>query len=170
MLKHNKPAMPNVGGKVFLLNEKILADGIRLSRKSRRKRIILPVHRTQQAKVNRMINFMQPGTYVRPHKHPESHASETVVVLSGSIRFLIFDEIGFIEDDILLTSDPGKSVVDIEPDVWHSFIVIQEDSVIYEAKKGPYNPQKDKEFAGWSPEEYTEEAISWVAALEKSND
>jgi cupin fold WbuC family metalloprotein len=170
MAKTNKPAFPNVSGKVFHSNNTIIEKGIASSRKSRRKRILLPLHRSQDDRVQRLINFLQPGTYIRPHRHPGKYNVESIVVMRGSVQFIIFDDVGFIENHFTLRACTDESVIDIEPGVWHSFIVLQKDTVIFEVKKGPYNGLTDKEFAPWSPDEFTEEASKWVDTMEKMNE
>lgn len=170
MVQSNKLAFHNISGDVFNLNQTAVEKGIAESRKSRRKRILLPLHRTQEAKVQRLVNFLQPGTYIRPHKHPGEHEIESIVVIKGAIQFIIFDDVGFIENCFNLRSGTPEAIIDIEPGVWHSFIVMEMDTVIFEVKKGPYNPRTDKIFAEWSPEEYTEESAIWVQSMEKMND
>ena len=44
-------------------------------------------------------------------------------------------------------------------------IVHEPDTVIFEVKKGPYNPETDKEFASWSPEEDSPEVTDFLARL-----
>jgi hypothetical protein len=39
------------------------------------------------------------------------------------------------------------------------------DTVIFEIKKGPYNPETDKEFASWSPEEDSADVKKFLARL-----
>ncbi|MCA1802426.1 MAG: WbuC family cupin fold metalloprotein [Rhodothermaceae bacterium] len=170
MAKTSKLAFPNVSGKVFHSSNINIGKGIASSRKSRRRRILLPLHRSQEDKVQRLINFLQPGTYIRPHKHPGKHDVESIIVMRGSIQFIIFDDIGFIENHFTLQAGTDESLIDIEPGVWHSFIVLEKDTVIFEVKKGPYNSLTDKEFAFWSPVEYTDEASKWVESMEKMNE
>jgi cupin fold WbuC family metalloprotein len=170
MANPNKHAFPNVSGKVFNSDKKILGMGIASSRKSRRKRILIPLHRTQDDSVQRLINFVQPGTYIRPHKHPGKHHVESMLVMQGAVQFIIFDDVGFIENYFTLRASTNESLIDIEPEVWHSFIVLERDTVIFEVKKGPYNAQTDKEFAQWAPEEHTVEAAKWVESMEKMNE
>ncbi|MFU8860664.1 MAG: WbuC family cupin fold metalloprotein [Cyclonatronaceae bacterium] len=170
MEQNNKLAFPNISGDVFYLNKHTIEQGITESIKSRRKRILLPLHRTQEANVQRLINFLQPGTYIRPHKHPGEQEIESLVIIKGAIQFIIFDDVGFVENFFILRSGTPESIIDIEPGVWHSFIVLEKDTIIYEAKNGPYNPATDKVFAEWSPEEYTSEATVWVQTMEKMND
>jgi cupin fold WbuC family metalloprotein len=160
-------AFPNHTGPLFELTDDLLAKGLAASRASARKRIIYPIHRTQPAPVQRMLNFLQPGTYVKPHIHRGEGASESVVLLSGAIRYVIFDEDGGIADSFVAQAGTASAVLDMEPDVWHSFVVLEADTVIFECKKGPYSVLSDKDFAAWAPDEGTPEADAWVAGMER---
>lgn len=161
----SKLAFDNVSGNLFQFSDEMIEKGLQASRESERKRIILPIHRKQEAEVQRMINFLQPGTYIRPHKHPLPHASESLVLINGSIRFYTFDENGVILSENKIGSKPVSGVLDIEPQVWHSFIVLEEDTILFECKKGPYNAQTDKIFADWSPEEGSADVQNWIESL-----
>ena len=39
---------------------------------------------------------------------------------------------------------------------------------MYEIKEGPYNPDTDKKFANWAPEEYTDESKIYLDKLKKA--
>jgi cupin fold WbuC family metalloprotein len=158
-------AFPNVQGNLFTLSEEDLQRGLNASRESSRLRMILPVHREQEAEVQRLVNFLQPGTYIRPHLHPRNHASESIVLLRGAIRFFTFDDNGEILSDHVLTSSPLPAVLDIEPGVWHTFLVLEEDTILFECKKGPYDKKADKTFAPWAPEEGSIKAKDWMGRL-----
>lgn len=160
-------AFPNPSGPLFELTDDLLAEGLAASRASARKRIILPIHRTQPAPVQRMLNFLQPGTYVKPHIHHGVGASESVVLLSGAIRYFIFNDEGGVVHTFMARAGTASAVLDMEPDVWHSFVVLEADTVIFECKKGPYSALSDKDFAPWAPDEGTPEAAAWVAAMER---
>jgi cupin fold WbuC family metalloprotein len=161
----SKLAFENFTGDLFQLSEPMIQDGLKASRESERLRIILPVHREQDAGVQRMINFLQPGTYIRPHKHPLEHASESLVLIQGSIQFYTFDEDGNVLTKNKIQSKPFPGVVDIEPNVWHSFIVLEENTILFECKKGPYDAEADKVFAEWSPEEGSKDVEEWIEIL-----
>lgn len=163
----NKKAFENPSGQLFTLSDETVEEGLSASRESDRLRIILPIHRQQEAKVQRLINFLQPGTYIRPHKHPLPHATESVVLLQGSIRFFTFDGDGKKVSDQVLHSEGIPDLIDIEPDTWHSFLVLAEDTIIFECKKGPYNAQTDKEFASWAPEEGSDDVHTYMQELAK---
>lgn len=149
-----KLALPNVTGDLFTLDDELIQTGIRESSNSPRKRMILPIHRSQGDLVQRMLNFFQPGTYVTPHLHPRDSASETILVLRGSLGFLLLDENGGILEKRRLEAG---SLIDIVPSVWHTMVALEPDTVILEIKRGPYD-DSDKIFADWAPGEGTPEA------------
>ena len=156
-------ALPNHPGDVFILDDLILSTGISASRKSPRLRMIQPVQRAQTAKVQRLLNFLQPGTYIRPHCHLLEHATESVCLLGGHLEILIFNPQGSIRTRHHLTTT--SPLIDIEPGVWYGMIVHAPDTVIFEVKKGPYNPETDKKFASWSPEEDSPNVKDFLARL-----
>jgi len=158
-------AFENPKGELFRLTEDLIEQGLEESRKSDRKRMILPIHRKQEAEVQRLINFLQPGTYIRPHLHPMPHASESIVLLQGAIRFFTFDESGEVLTDSKVSSTIIPDVIDIEPGTWHSFLVLEPDTIIFECKKGPYDANTDKEFADWAPEEDDPETEKFMNKL-----
>jgi cupin fold WbuC family metalloprotein len=145
-------ALPNATGPQFTLTAELLAQGHAAAAASPRQRIILPLHRAQEAAVQRMINFLQPGTFVAPHLHPLPEASETIQVLSGCLGFLIFDEAGAVVSTYRLEAGP-LGLIDIEPNVWHGFVVLAPDTAILEIKRGPYDGARDKILAPWAPME-----------------
>jgi cupin fold WbuC family metalloprotein len=123
--------------------------------------MLLPFHRGQEDLVQRMLNFMQPGTYIRAHQHPRDWASETLMVMSGCLGFVTFDPQGnVLTKHRLVVGD----LVDIEARVWHSVLALAEDTIILEIKRGPFN-EEDKVFADWSPQEFSEEAPAYLAWL-----
>jgi cupin fold WbuC family metalloprotein len=162
-------ALPPVTEAAFVLTAEILAQGCAAARASARQRIILPLHRTQAAPVQRMLNFLQPGTYIQPHLHPLQGASETIQVLQGRIGFLIFNEQGSVQQTALLQAGP-LGMIDIEPNLWHGFVALEPDTVILEVKRGPYDGAGDKVFAPWAPREADAECGAaekeWCALFE----
>lgn len=160
-----KKALKNPKGDIFRLTDERISIGETASRTSDRLRIVYPVQRNQKAEVQRLLNFMQPGTYVRPHRHTMPYATESIVVLQGKLRFFTFDADGKRMTDNIVSTGPPAGVIDIEPGVWHSFLVLEKDTIIFECKKGPYDAETDKEFAGWAPEEGTVESRKWMQTM-----
>ncbi|MEX0778935.1 MAG: WbuC family cupin fold metalloprotein [Balneolales bacterium] len=162
-------ALPNITGPVFNLDEKTIEAGLEASRESKRLRMILPLHRTQDAKVQRMINFLQPGTYIQPHLHPLDHAVESILLVQGALTFFTFDDEGNVDNQYNLDIKKGTCLLDMEPRIWHNFIVTKPDTIIFEVKRGPYDPETDKTFADWAPKEGSGEAGDYLSFLERFN-
>ena len=152
-------SFPHPTGRVLQVTDEILRQGKSASRDSERGRIIYPLHRADKAPVQRMLNFFQPRTYVTPHRHVMYGATETITVLSGKLGFIAFDAQGEITDTFTLSA---CGVIDIEPNLWHSMIALEEDTVLLEIKKGPYQSRYDKDFAVWAPKELTEESAKML--------
>lgn len=146
-------ALPAATGPIFVLTEELMAQGCEAARRSPRRRIIFPIHRKPEAMVQRMLNFMQPDTYVTPHRHPLDHAIETVQVLRGELGFLLFDQSGAVVSSHRLSEKDSVALLDIEPALWHGMVILAPDTVVLEIKRGPYDATTDKEFAPWAPGE-----------------
>jgi len=126
--------------------------------------MLFPIHRGPEDVVQRMLNFMQPGTYIRAHQHPRDWASETLLVMSGCLGFVTFDAEGAVRTTHRLGVG---DLIDIEAGVWHSVLALAEDTILLEIKRGPFN-EEDKVFADWSPEESSAEAsetLAWLTSL-----
>lgn len=138
------------------------------SRDNARAREIHVLHSGDEDPLQRMLNALQPGSYVTPHRHLVPPKAESLVLLQGSIGFVAFDDEGRPRDDafVLLSKDSGVLGVDCRPGVWHTFFALEEDSVVFEVKPGPFVAQRDKEFPSWAPREDETRARSYLAALE----
>ena len=149
---------------VIPVDTAMISAAKKASRESPRKRVILPLHKQGAASLQRMLNAIQPGSYIRPHRHAEDRA-ESIMVISGSILYLTFTEEGNVDEVFTLTVGSGRIGIDIEGGVWHSFMVLEPDTVLFEVKPGPYNTQTDKEFAPWAPAEHSEDAATYLDQL-----
>ena len=87
------------------------------------------------------------------------------MVLSGSILFVTFNESGAVQDRICIGSEYGRPGIDIAGGIWHCFLALEPDTMLFEVKPGPYDPECDKEFASWSPDEYTDESETFLGEL-----
>jgi cupin fold WbuC family metalloprotein len=152
-------------GEAVVLNAGLLERAVAASRKSPRRRVILPLHRSAADPYQRMLNAVQPGSYIRPHRHRDPPKGETVVVLRGVVRFLTFRANGAVARNVVLTAHGGAIGLDVRPGVYHTFIALEPDSVVFEAKTGPYDERVDKDFAPWAPPEGSPEAAQYMERL-----
>jgi cupin fold WbuC family metalloprotein len=152
-------------GPLFVLERKLLESSSQYARESPRKRVIVPFHRSLEDPLHRMLNAVQPETYVRPHRHREPAKAEAWVVLRGSLLFFTFEETGAVAESLVIGSEAPAFGVDLVPGIYHSFLALAPDTVIYEVKTGPYQAGSDKDFASWAPAEGSPEAAQYMADL-----
>ncbi len=101
--------------------------------------------------LNRLLNAMEPGTYVRPHRHLSPDKEEICLVLRGRIMNFIFDEDGNVIDKRIIDPLQGVYGLEIEAGVWHSLVVLEPNTVVYEVKRGPFAPLSPENMAPWAP-------------------
>lgn len=131
---------------------------------SERKRCNYNFHKSPEDPIQRFINAFSLNTYIQPHKHENPEKAEVVLILKGKVLIVEFDNNGKVADHFILDFEKGNKGAEIPPKVWHTFITLQEGSVLYEIKEGPYIGT-DKIFAKWSPEEGTKEARDYNKEL-----
>jgi cupin fold WbuC family metalloprotein len=113
----------------------------------------LNYHENLSDTLQRLLNAMEPGTYIRPHKHESPDKREVFILLRGKVVVFCFDNEGKVTDYTILNPKNGSFGVEIPERTWHSIIVLETGSVIFEVKDGPFEPISDKNFAPWSPPE-----------------
>lgn len=160
-------ALPAPDSDVTPLTLTMAGDLLALSRESPRKRVIQRIHKSQDEGAHRMFNAMQPGTYIAPHRHLSQKKGETFIVVSGSLLFLEFTDDGELKEHTLLQPGTEAFGIDVAPHVYHSFIVLKPDTLIFEVKEGPLDEAGDKDVPTWAPHEGTEEAEPYLLALLK---
>ena len=124
-------------------------------------------HPTDSFPAHRLMNAMQPGSYVRPHRHLDANKDETIIALQGRFGYLSFDAEGQIIEAIELKPCGDTLGIDIPHGTTHTILALEPDSVFFEAKAGPFLPLTADEIAAWSPEEGSDAATalwnSWRA-------
>ena len=135
------------------IDSTLLQEMMEKSRQSARKRVNLNFHFGGSDPIQRMLNAMQPGTYLQPHKHENPDKREVFIALTGRFVVISFDHTGNITDHMILDTAAKNHAAEIEARVYHTIICLEPDSVIYEVKDGPYDVADDKRFAAWAPQE-----------------
>ncbi len=90
---------------------------------------------------------MEPGTYIRPHRHLQTW--ELLTSLQGRFVVLNFDD----EGTVIARAVLGETTSVLETPVasWHAVLSLDPGAVIFEVKHGPYAPFREEDFAPWSP-------------------
>lgn len=135
------------------------------ARQSPRKRMNFNFHKHMDDTLQRMLHAMNRGTYVQPHKHENPDKREAFIILRGRVVLIEFNDIGKPINFIILDTKTGNYGVEIPPRTWHSLVALQDNSVVYEVKDGPYSPADDKYFADWAPKEGDKECAEFLESL-----
>lgn len=108
-------------------------------------------HHSEDEPVNRLINVMHRGTYLPVHRHSRPDRSESCIVLRGRVGVTFYDDEGNLTDSRLVGPSCDCVGYDIDAGVWHGLVVLEDDTVLFEVKQGPYAPISAENIASWSP-------------------
>lgn len=147
------------------INRQLLDEVSQKAQDRDRKRQNFNFHPELSDPLQRMLNAIEPGTYVQPHKHANPDKVEAFVVLRGKLAVIEFNDAGTITDYCTLTAEEGNYGVEIPARKYHSLIALEEGTVVYEVKNGPYAALDDKNFAPWAPAEGAPECEGYLAEL-----
>ncbi len=135
-------------------------ENAKISNRSRSPKIL----HEQGAYLNRVFNFILGDSYMHPHLHPSEEKIEKMYLVKGSFALILFNEQGEVTDTIVL--EKGKlEQIDVPAFVWHTYVMLTDEVIVYETMEGVYHPDTWKQMASWAPAENTPEAIGYLAKL-----
>jgi cupin fold WbuC family metalloprotein len=120
---------------------------------SARKRAHHNFHPKLEDPVQRLCVAIEPGTYIRPHRHADPLTWEVFIMLRGSAVFLAFDDSGRVLERIVLAAAGLVRAIEIPTGTWHTIASLERGSVFFEVKQGPYRAPLAGNSAAWAPEE-----------------
>ncbi|MCQ2181813.1 MAG: WbuC family cupin fold metalloprotein [Bacteroidales bacterium] len=106
----------------------------------------------------RMLNALEPGTVMPIHRHRKS--SESICMVRGKMVMRLYDDNGNITDEFVMAptslhsfpsiqdgecNEPTIPMVQVEAGQWHSLEVLEERTVVFEAKDGKYEPLPEED-------------------------
>ena len=89
----------------------------------------------------RMLNALEPGTVMPVHRHMKK--SESIAMLRGRMVMRLYDDNGGITEEFIMEPGGEHPMVQVEAGQWHSLEVLEEGTVVFEAKDGMYEPLKE---------------------------
>ncbi|HCZ13245.1 MAG TPA: cupin fold metalloprotein, WbuC family [Candidatus Accumulibacter sp.] len=149
----------------LLIDQLLLTTVSDEARSNPRRRQNLNFHEDDAAVAHRLLNAIEPGSYLPPHRHLDANKDETMVVLRGRLGVVFFDHAGEVQQTVVLAPTGGVCGVDIPHCVFHTILALDPGTVILEAKAGPYLPLAENERAPWAPAEGAAEAAAYARAL-----
>lgn len=147
-------------GKTEFFDDALFARVASEARLSPRRRMNYNFHRSPDDPVNRLLNVMHCGSYLPVHRHQSPSRSESCVVLRGSVGVTIYDDAGGVVTRRRVSADGPCCGFDIEAGVWHGLVVLEDDTVLFEVKRGPYAPITADNLAPWTPDAEDRQAVA----------
>jgi cupin fold WbuC family metalloprotein len=120
---------------------------------SPRGRINRNMHPSLEDPIQRFFNCIEPGSYVRPHRHTDPPRWEVFLALRGSACVVEFSDDGTVLERTEISPDGPDIAVEIPGGSWHTVAALATGTTLFELKPGPYSPISDKDFALWAPAE-----------------
>lgn len=125
----------------------------------------LNFHAADDFPAHRLLNAIEPGSYVMPHRHLDLNKDETMIALRGRLGVVLFDEDGEVRLTVVLEPGGEACGIDIPHGVYHSVLGCEPGTVMFESKAGPFRPLLPEEKAPWAPEEGSAEAAAYLDRL-----
>ena len=124
-------------------------------------------HTSDRDICHRLLNAMEPDSYIQPHRHLDINKDETLAVIRGKMGLIIFANDGTIEKKALLEPTGKVMMANIPHGTFHTLISLEEPSVFFESKAGPFIPLTGDEKAHWAPKEGDESSTEYLGSLKK---
>lgn len=146
-----------------LITQAALGEMMERAGASPRRRTHHNLHEVAEDPIQRLFVAAQRDSYFRAHRH--AHKWECSVVLRGLFDVLIFDDEGAVQQRISVGPEADIVAFEIPANTWHAWLPLRDDSLFFEIKSGPYDPQTAAEPAAWAPAEGTPEVAAFVERL-----
>jgi cupin fold WbuC family metalloprotein len=122
----------------MLIDENLLDKVTEQAKASERLRMNYNLHDSLEAKAQRLLNALEPGTVLPVHRH--RNTAETYIVLRGCIRVMFYNDDKVLTDKFLVHPDEKVYGIHIPAGQWHTLEALESGTVIFEVKDGPYAP------------------------------
>lgn len=152
-----------------IINKDDLESLSRIASTNKRLRQHVNLHNNFKENCQKLINAIQPDSYIQPHRHFSDPKTELLSVIKGEFAVVFFSNIGDVIDIYFLhengTRKNSCKIIEIESTEWHTVIALKPDSILLEIKAGPFDPHQAKDFAIWAPNEDTTEMKDYFEDL-----
>ena len=135
------------------IDQQLINNVSQLAKESPRGRKNYNFHKTYEDTLQRLLNAIEPYSYIQPHNHEKPDKREVFTVLQGRLLVVEFDASGNITVHCIIAPLEGTFGAEIPERTFHSIFALVPGTIVYEIKDGPYSPIDDKNFAPWAPKE-----------------
>ena len=128
----------------MIIDQHILDSLTAQAKASPRLRMNLDLRNSPEDGSQRMLNAIEPGSVLPVHRHRKS--SETVAVLRGRLREILYDgQDGTVAEVVDLEAGGSCVALNIPAGQWHTVESLQSGTVILECKDGSYEPLAEED-------------------------
>ena len=127
----------------MLLKEDIIIRVTQQAQASTRLRMNYNLHESFEDSVQRMFQALEPGTEIPIARHP--YSSETLIMLRGKLRVLIYDDNKNIIEDVVIAPNTENIGYHITKGTWHKVESLESGTVCFETREGPYAPVAEED-------------------------
>jgi len=151
--------------------ETLRVDGVLLdavtesARSNERRRMNHNLHHKMEDPIHRLLNAMEPDSYVQPHRHLAAPRTETLSCVRGRGVVIVFGDDGKMDERFVLSPTGPDFVAELPPGTWHSLLALDPGTVFFEVKAGPYVALEDDDIAEWAPAPGTPEVGDYLAQM-----
>ena len=145
---------------INVTNENIL-ECLQQSQQAANLRSRILVHDTTDNPIQEMLIVLDHNSYVMPHRQLDRIKS--YILISGKMRFLVFDDAGNItETSTLSDSAADNRIIRFDSSEWHTVVPISDNVIYVEIAQGSYHGSS---WAPWAPNGEVKE--DYLAYMEK---
>jgi cupin fold WbuC family metalloprotein len=148
------------------VDPKLLDSLIAQARAHPRRRMNHNLHRMEDP-IHRLLNAMEPDSYVAPHRHLAAPRAETLACIRGRGAIVLFGDDGTMTESFLLSPNGPELIVEVPAGRWHSLVAIESGTVFFEVKAGPYAPPAAADVANFAPASGSPQAAGYVELMRR---
>lgn len=139
-----------------------LSEAARLSPRLRRNHNL---HPADESRCHRLLNAIEPASYIRPHRHLDPEKDEAFILMQGRLGVILFSDTGDVTETVTLSCLEGILAADVPAGMYHTAVSLEPGTVFFETKAGPYLPLGEAEAAAWAPAEGDTAAAEYLEQL-----
>lgn len=153
--------------KLEIIDQALLLQVAQAGAAAPRRRRNFNFHGGDDDACHRLLNAVEPDSYIPPHCHLDASKDETILVLRGKFGLVLFLPDGEIISTFVLEAGGESLGANIPHGQFHTLVALAPGSVFFESKAGPFAPLSIKERAEWAPAEGSDEAPAYLSKLKE---
>src|SRR5476649_315208 len=98
---------------ITIVTRELLDQVTEAARTSPRLRKNHNLHPHDESRCHRLLNAVEPASYIRPHRHLDPEKDEAFILMSGRLGIILFSPEGMVEQVVVLSVESGNLAADI---------------------------------------------------------